>query len=259
VHPDLKTAVELQHLDSEISKLTTQIEGIPSHIASIEAQLSQFLGAHEERQLRLSANQKERRDLEGEIKTIQDKIAKHKDQLYQVKTNEQYRAMQHEIAGEEQNVRTIEDGILEKMVEAESLQKLVQDAAARLEGEKARVKEEVQRLESERAAADQQRSQLLARRSELAQSLNPEIRETYERVRRGRNGVAVAEVRDGFCTACNVRLRPQMYYDVRLGGIIATCESCSRLLYYVEPPADMTEMADGENRRESAQALEPTP
>jgi predicted nucleic acid-binding Zn-ribbon protein len=249
VHPDLKTAVELQRVDLEIAKLSTQVDEIPSQIQSIQAQLNHSLGAHEERKLRLTANQKERRDLEGEIKVIQEKISKHKDQLYQVKTNEQYRAMQREIEGEEQNIRTIEDRILEKMVEAESLQKLVQDAAARLEDEKTRVAGETKRLESARQAAEEERSQRLARRATLAEGLSASIRETYERVRRGRNGVAVAEVRDGFCTGCNVRLRPQMYNEVRTGESIATCDSCSRLLYYAEPATDVTEMAEGRNHQ----------
>ena len=85
MHPDLKTAVELQRVDLEIAKLSTQVDEIPSQIQSIQAQLNHSLGAHEERKLRLTANQKERRDLEGEIKVIQEKISKHKDQLYQVK------------------------------------------------------------------------------------------------------------------------------------------------------------------------------
>src|SRR5438132_12206868 len=117
--------------------------------------------------------------------------------------------MQREIEGDEQNVRTIEDRSLEKMVEAESLQKLVQDAAARLEDEKTRVAGETKRLESARQAAGEERSQRLARRATLAEGLSASIRETYERVRRGRNGVAVTEVRGGFRTGCNVPPRPQ--------------------------------------------------
>jgi predicted nucleic acid-binding Zn-ribbon protein len=56
-------------------------------------------------------------------------------------------------------------------------------------------------------------------------------------------------VRDGFCTGCNVRLRPQMYNEVRTGESIATCDSCSRLLYYAEPATDVTEMAEGRNHQ----------
>lgn len=142
MHPDLKTVIELQQVDLHVADLSQRIEVVPGHIHKLETQLSDFLHAHEDRKARLGSNQKERKELEADIQSIQGKISKHKDQLYQVKTNEQYRAMLKEIEGEEENIRRLEDKILEKMVEAEGLQKLVQEAAARLEGEKARVEAE---------------------------------------------------------------------------------------------------------------------
>src|SRR5947208_16676070 len=181
VHPELKTVIELQQVDLKIAELTLQIDASPSQIQTLETQLSDFLRAHEERKVRLSANQKERRELEAEVQAVQAKISKHKDQLYQVKMNEQYRAMLKEIEGEEENIRKIEDRVLEKMLEAEALQKQVQDAAARLEGEKGRVDTEKNRLEAVRRAADEDRGPLLARRRVLAEGLSEPVRETDER------------------------------------------------------------------------------
>lgn len=249
MHPDLKTVIELQQADLKIADLTAQIDALPTQIQALEDQLADFLRAHEEHKTRLAANQKERRELEAETQVIGEKISKHKDQLYQVKTNEQYRAMLKEIEGEEGNIRKIEDQILEKMIEAEELQKQVTEAAARLDGEKARVAGETQQLQSERQADIEARDRLTARREELAASLGQSVRDLYERVRKGRRGVAVAEVRDGFCVACNVRLRPQAYNDVRANETLLTCENCSRILYYVEPPP-----AEGEPTGKDARA-----
>jgi len=243
VHPDLKTAIELQQVDLRVAELTSQIDALPSQIQNLQAQLHDFIHAHEERKQRLGANQKERRELDGEIQSIQTKISRHKDQLYQVKTNEQFKAMKHEIEVEEENIRKIEDQILEKMMEAEQLEKLVKDAASRLDGEKARVASAIQQLESARQADLQEREQLQSRRQELSHTLSEAVREAYERVRSARRGVAVAEVRDGCCSRCNVRLRPQVYNDVRLSESIVTCESCSRILYYVEVDSEAGETA----------------
>jgi len=154
VLPDLKNVIELQQVDLRVAELTKQIESLPAQIQTLHSRLEEFVHAQEERKKRLAANQHERKDLDGDIKVIQEKIARHKDQLYQVKTNEQFRAMTKEIEGEEAKVRLIEDSILEKMLEAEEIQKLIQEAAARLEGEKARVAAEIARLESERKADD---------------------------------------------------------------------------------------------------------
>jgi uncharacterized protein len=251
VLPDLKTAIELQQVDLRVAELTSQIDALPSQIENLEAQLRDFIRAHEERKQRLAANQKERRELDGEIQSIQTKISRHKDQLYQVKTNEQFKAMKHEIEVEEENIRKIEDQILEKMMEAEQLEKLVRDAASRLDGEKARVATAIRQLESERRVDTQERDELQSRRQELSDALSDAVRQLYERVRSVRRGVAVAEVRDGCCTRCNVRLRPQAYNDVRTSESIVSCESCGRILYYVErPPEDghstgPSDLADG--------------
>lgn len=254
MHPDLKTVIDLQHVDLRIAELTAQIETLPTQIQILEDHLKDYLQAHEERKLRLTANQKERRELEGEIQLIQTKISKHKNQLYEVKTNEQYKAMLKEIEGEEGNIRKIEDKILEKMVEAEEIQKMVTQAMASLEGEKARVAAETKRLNSTREADVIEREGLMAQRKDLVAALGDVVLEIYERVRRGRRGVAVAEVRDGFCTACNVRLRPQIYNDIRMNETVLTCESCSRIMFCVEAPLEVNEQipkVEDENDREA--------
>jgi predicted nucleic acid-binding Zn-ribbon protein len=245
VLPDLKNVIELQQVDLKIAELTKQIESLPAQIQSLQSGLDEFVHAQEERKKRLGANQHERKDLDGDIKVIQEKIGRHKDQLYQVKTNEQFRAMTKEIEGEEAKVRVIEDNILEKMLEAEELQKVMQEAAARLEGEKARVAAQIARLESEQKADDDDRRSLQARRDQIQDGLSESTRNLYQRLRQAKRGMAVAEARGGLCTACNVLLRPQAYNEVRTNEVLLTCENCGRIIYYVEPAPAQTGETNG--------------
>lgn len=237
MHPDLEKVIELQQVDLKIGELSAQIDALPAQVQALESQLHEFLHALEDRKHRLAENQKERRELESETQAVQSRISKHKDQLYEVKTNEQYKAMLKEIEGEEANIRKIEDQILEKMMEADELRKNIQEAEARLESEKARVRAETERLDSLRQVDVAERDKLSGRRRELSDALSETTREIYERMRSVRNGVAIAEVREGFCTACNVCLRPQLYNEVRTNDALHVCESCSRILYYVERAA----------------------
>jgi len=237
VHPEVRTAIELQQIDHKIAEMGSRIASLPARIKAIEDQLKDFLSAFDAAKHRLAANQKERREFDAEIQQINAKITKHRDQLYQVKTNEQYRAMLKEIEGEEGNIGKIEDRILEKMVESEQLEKQIGDASQKLDSEKARVARESGALEAERQAAIVERDQLTARRNELASSLTEEIRNLYEKLRRARQGMAVAEVRDGFCMGCHVRLRPQAFNDVSTSDGLFTCENCVRILYY-DPPVE---------------------
>ncbi|HUI41960.1 MAG TPA: C4-type zinc ribbon domain-containing protein [Terriglobia bacterium] len=237
MHPDLATVRELQAVDRTIGSLTSRIQVIPSQIKQIEDQLNAFLHALEEHKQRLAANQKERRDLDAETQMIRAKISKHRDQLYELKSNEQYKAMLHEIGGEEAKIRGIEDRILEKMTEAEELEKFVHDAAARLEGERSRVAAEKQELGNERAADEASRKEAQERRRTLAAALVGATLQLYEKARKAR-GTAVVEVVDGSCAGCHVKLRPQYFNEVRSSEALLTCESCGRILYYLESPVD---------------------
>ena len=234
LHPDLATVKELQEVDRTIADLTSRIEAIPSQIKKIEDQLNAFLHSHEEHKSRLAANQKERRNLDTEIQTIRGKISKHRDQLYEVKTNEAYRTMLHEIEGEEAKIRAIEDQVLERMVEADELDGLVHEAAARLEGEKKRVAAEKRQLETERANDEGLRRDAEARRQLLADALSESTLRLYEKTRKSR-GTAVVQVIDGSCGGCHVKLRPQFYNEVRSSDALLACESCGRILFYVPP------------------------
>lgn len=238
MHPDLKTLIELQQIDRASSTLDGKISSLPLEAQALKEQLSGFLGTLDQRKARLAANQKERRDLDADVQAVKLKIAKHREQLYQVKTNEQYRAMLKEIEGEEENLRKKEDQTLEKMVEAEQIENLIREAMSHLDSEKARVEGEVQKVDAARAEAERERDGLLARRKALGEALEPDTLAHYEKLRKARAGAALAEVRDGLCTGCHVRLRPQAYNDVRSTDLLMTCERCSRILYYIPPPAN---------------------
>ena len=127
--PDLKNLLELQVADREITRLKDEIAALPKRVAAIEDQLAGTKAVLEKAKAAVKADDAAKRKYESAIQDFRQKISKYRDQMLDVKTNEQYRAMQKEIEGEETNIRKIEDRILEKMVEAETLQKMVQEAA----------------------------------------------------------------------------------------------------------------------------------
>jgi uncharacterized protein len=247
----LKTLIELQQTDQALAQLTAQIESSPRQVQTLREELSQFSRQGEEAKGRLAANQKERRNLDGDLQEIRAKIAKHKDQLYELKTNEQYKAMLHEIETEEGNARKVEDRILERMLESEQIEKSIREADLRLQSEKQRVETKVEVLESDREAAERRRDNLLALRKTLASGLSADLYELYAKLAKARNGMAVAEVRDGFCGGCHVRLRPQSYNDLRNSESLVTCETCGRILYYVPTEIDAADEPEAASRQQA--------
>ncbi len=74
-------------------------------------------------------------------------------------------------------------------------------------------------------------------RARTAALVSAEVLALFERVAQGRRGLAMAEARDGLCTVCHVRLRPQVFNEARRNDSIVQCDSCTRILYFVPAPS----------------------
>jgi uncharacterized protein len=243
MHPDVHLVIQLQSLDQKITTLEQEVAALPRHIAAIEKALESHLRKLEADKAALSANQKDRKKLEGDIQMHQQKISKLRDQMLQAKTNEQYKAFQHEIEFIEKEIRDAEDRILELMTESEPLDQNVKKAEKALAEEKKSVEAEKTQAR-ERTAADQKELDTLRNeRAESATKLPKPSLLAYERIRKKvKNTTVVAEAVHGRCSACQIVLRPQFLQDLRKGDQLMFCEVCGRFLYY-NPPVSFEDAA----------------
>ena len=94
-------------------------------------------------------------------------------------------------------------------------------------------------IETEKAVAEKEQAALEAERAAQASAIDEDLLEHYQHVARTRGGVALAQTRDEMCLKCGMRLRPHVYQELRSAASheLFHCESCARILYYVEPPA----------------------
>jgi predicted nucleic acid-binding Zn-ribbon protein len=241
MHPDVKAAIRLQELDNQAALLSAEVAALPKHIAVIEHKLAGALRRLEMDKAALVANGKERKLLEGEIQVQNQKISKLRDQMLASKNNDQYRSFQHEIEFCETEIRKHEDRILELMGESEPLEKNVRAAEISLAAEKKQVDAEKLQARDKTAVDEKALAELHARRGQIVGEITPVILREYERLRKARRGIAVAEVVDGRCTACHIGVRPQFMQELRRGDKVMCCESCGRILVY-NPPQSMEEL-----------------
>lgn len=238
---DLDQLVELEGVDSEITRLQAVLDSIPKTIAKIEAQLTSARKRVEDAQAAIKAGDAEKRRHEQEIQSLNDQIIKFRSQSSSVKTNEQYKALLSEISHAEGEIASHEEKILEGMLAADALAVRLREAEAALKTESAAIErkkaEALRESETDKAAL----ATAQARGRQLRAGVDENLLATYDRIRKSR-GHAMAEVRDERCTACQVLLRPQVYSNLRAGGGIIQCDSCARILYYV-PGNNVTAVA----------------
>jgi hypothetical protein len=122
------------------------------------------------------------------------------------------------------------------MVEADELTSALKTEERNLAAARTEAATELAALDAERTTIERSLSEAGARRDALTAEMSPDVLALFEQVRVKR-GTAVVEARDGHCSVCHVRLRPQVYNQLRLNLEIFKCDSCGRVLYYVPPPA----------------------
>jgi predicted nucleic acid-binding Zn-ribbon protein len=178
---------------------------------------------------------KSRRQNEGSVQDLETKRSKYRGQLMDVKTNKEYTAVLHEIEGVERDIKAREDVILEEMEKAEGLAQEVKREEADFKAVEADAKREKGDLDARTASLGAEAQRLGKEHDEVAASVPEELLALYGRVSRQR-GTGVAEAQDGMCQSCHVRMRVQIWVEVRKNEQIFQCESCSRVLFFEPPP-----------------------
>ena len=179
----------------------------------------------------LTDNHTARRTTEKDVALQQGRLSKFRDQLMAVKTNREYQAIQHEIAIAENEVKALEEKLLEWMIEGDERAARAKQAEAALAAEQKAVDADRRAMTAEHAEIGASLERLAADRAVLVAALDKHVFAIFELVARRRNGVAVAEARGGICTICHVRLRPQLFNTVLRNEEIVQCDSCNRILY----------------------------
>ena len=228
----------LQEVLLEVDVKTGRRDKTPDHLVHIEA------AYHDARRHRdvagavLSRAEERKKTLDGEVEDLDEQLKKYQQQLQSVKTSREYSALLNEIDGIKREVRTREDELL-------SLDETMAGSSSELDrredefpAEEASYEEQMKEWRAEQAVLDAEIARANERAKSLRSELEPRLLKTFERIRNKRAGVAVARVdmvgpQTAACSACHVRLRPQLLSDLRLSKDTVFCESCKRILYWI--------------------------
>jgi predicted nucleic acid-binding Zn-ribbon protein len=233
LNADLERLIALQRLDSAASDAQRRLADEPALLKALDARIEtakqQVLSAKE----RLAANGTARRDIEKDVALHQGRLSKFREQAMAVKTNQEYHAIQHEIAYAQTEIKTREDKVLELMVEADELTAAVKSADAGLAAEQKAVDADRKALTAELSTLKGELQRIAGERTGVVSGITPQVLATFELIAKRRNGIAIAEALEGMCTLCHVRLRPQVFNQIRRNEEILQCDHCNRIMFFV--------------------------
>ena len=232
--PELKQLLILQEKDQHIRRLKLDLKRLPEDQDRANARLASDTEAVRAAKERLMQNEVAIKSLELQIQTRKDTIARLKVQQYETRKNEEFAALAHEVVRYGNEVTKLEDDELVLMEKAETLKSALTEAQQALAATQARVNEELGKIAERKVHVSGQLADFNTVRAGLAEKLDPDLLEKFDRIFTHRGDAAVVELNHTICRGCNMKVTPSCVASAKAEKTLVTCSNCGRLVYYTE-------------------------
>ncbi len=232
MNPELSHLLALQETDIEIKRLNQELVSLPARQQEIERQFAESVKEFSALQQEFDDALAEKNRHEAELAAEQAKHQKFKDDLMKATNQREYETAVREIDSTKKTIGLLETEILKLMEKVEKLEARVSERSPEIETRRREVDRQIAETATSVTGHQARLAALTAERGQKLNALGQPARSDYERVSKMRSGLALAEARDYLCTACRMKIRPQVFSNIRRGEAIFTCENCGRILYY---------------------------
>ena len=230
---ELEQLIALQNTDTEIRKLQAELNAIPQRRAEIEKEFDQRASEFKQVESRRDEAHARRSALDKEMAETRSRAEKAERDLMSSTNSKAYEAAIREVEAAKKHISQLETQTLEQMESLEQAEKEIGEREPEIAKLRVEQEEKLRAFEEQTRAAAERVEQLKAERERIVAALPRQMSTMYNRISaRIRDGVAVAEARNGSCSSCFIALRPQVMAQVRRGDEIVICDNCNRIIYY---------------------------
>lgn len=227
----LESLLHLQRLDDTLQEMKKRKKEIPAQMRACEQELESARNRLEDLRKHHQETVRKQRRLEKELEESMEQLRKKQSRKFEVKTNEEYRAILKEIEFTQQTHAEMEDTILRLLEEIDSLESEIRIQAEEVKRLEARVLDEKARLEEESTLVEREHEEVFQQRNAVCALLQKEIVAEYEKLRTRRAGLAVVVLKSEICPGCHMAIPYQTINEVLQTGEIRHCPYCRRILY----------------------------
>jgi len=228
----LEMLTKLQEIDQKIDQLAHSRVDLPEKIAILKKQVQELEDAIAEDTARLDQLEKDKRQEELSLQAAQEELKRYQAQLYRIKTNREYDAIQAEIDTQKEKISQHEESILNIMATSEEVTESLEARTKDLEQIRTENAPKWEDLEKDLSSIDDRIAAEKDQRKNMTVRIEKNILKAYERIRKVKNGMAIVAIRKRACGGCFKTLPPQKIQEIRRTDRIHTCENCGRILYW---------------------------
>lgn len=229
---ELLKLLRIQELAQDIRQAAKILDEAPGLIEEIESRFRERNAEYVAVKDRYDALELDQRTRSGELTSLEESRRKFMDDLMQVKNQREYAAMLKEIDSVKAQIAEHEDVILRDLEEIEKLKDELKEHEDHIQEERAKVDSERSDVETKSENARRTIETLAAERERYESDLPRNVQTTLRKLEATRQGIFLSKAENGTCLSCFVRVRPQVFQEIRLASKIHTCDSCRRFLYH---------------------------
>lgn len=233
IQANLEVLTYLQACDLRATDLRKRLESVPLDIQRLEGQIQALREELETKKHRLRELEVRRKEAENDIAASEAQIARYRNQQLTVKKNEEYRALEQEIATLQEKISGFETGQLELMMAIDQEQENVRLLSARADDEIGEIEDQIAGRRADAVKLESQlkeaKEALEAARGEAGERL---IRQ-YEQVKRNlKRPPYITPLESGKCSGCHLRVSNDVATATRQLNELVRCDNCGRIVYH---------------------------
>ena len=229
----LEKLLILQERDRKRLSFEQQLQAVPRERATIEGKIAAEKSAIETAKAEWHGLESKKKQLELEIGTSEDKIGKYRTQQAQVRKNDEYQALTHEIETAQTGIGKLEEQEIGIMFSIDEAKKRFSAAEAELKQNIAshEAKIRVLRERETQLHADVKAAQdtvALARQEVPVPQLK-----IYDRIAVKPGHPVCVPVTAARCGGCHLKVSANVELEARKLEQVTTCDQCGRIVYWM--------------------------
>ena len=232
MHPDLISLIDLQKTIGHFDALRDQSENLPKLIEECKNEHQQVIDEHEEVVRNYKQIQVDMHDAEVDLRSGEETLSKKQLKLHEVKTNEEYKAVQHEIEVTHRKNSETETRILELMDQVEEAKAKVATSGKKLKKDQQEFAGKLKQLEDRLCKIQKEIETFGPATKAKRASLKPALVAKFDRIYERNHGMAVASVHTGFCAHCQINMPMHRIQAAQQGRDLVLCDACGCILYW---------------------------
>jgi predicted nucleic acid-binding Zn-ribbon protein len=234
IEKEMEMLLKLQGVDYDLGELERSKDYLPEMINNLEREVTDTQTALEATEKELKEETLRNNNLDMDLTTLNQELAKFQKQMMAIKTNKEYDALTNEITNRKVKISETEEEILKILAHLDDLKEKIGEYKQKLAEVEKTSSTQLTNLREELDSIEDKIKIKKGDRKNITVRIEKRLLATYERVRKGRGDQVVVTIKKRACGACYKGIPPQVIQEIRQGDKIYNCDNCGRILIWTD-------------------------